>query len=135
MTLSAGRGAVRSCAGLNVALVPSGNQTDAYVVSAFGTGDGGYRDATLPLPIPPAGLHDIDRRTVCDARGRFSFSGVPAGNYYLIGPVLWIDASQPHTPPAVVGGLIMQRVSLKDGESRSVVLTHDQPQPIFALTR
>jgi hypothetical protein len=134
VALSAERGAVRSCAGFNVALVPSGNQTDAYIVSAFGAKNGGYHDATVPLPIPPAGLHGIDRQTVCDAQGRFSFSGVPAGVYYVIGPVLWVDASRTDAPPAVVGGLLMQRVSLKDGESRSVSLSHEAGRPV-ALAR
>ena len=31
-------GETHTCAGLNVALVPSGNQTDAYIAAAFGAG-------------------------------------------------------------------------------------------------
>jgi hypothetical protein len=135
-TLRTVAGGAHTCAGLSVALVPSGNPTDAYIATAFGARDSAFHDASAPLPIPPAGLRDIDRRATCDAQGRFSFNALPAGAYYVIAPALWIDAAMvgPNQAPVVLGGLIMQKVSLKEGEARSIALTR-QPVEAVAQTR
>ena len=57
---------------------------------------------------------------------------MPAGAYYVIAPALWIDAATvgPNRAPVVLGGLIMQRVSLKDGEARSVTLTREPVEAV-----
>lgn len=73
-----------------------------------------YRTLTPPSP----GFHKARRTTVADADGRFRFTDLPGGRYYVRTEVTWeaggIDSTQ--------GGLVGQPVELADGQSKDVVL-------------
>jgi len=65
------------------------------------------------------------RTTLADGEGRFRFDRLPAGEYFVVCPVVWeyVDATM---QPAVVlptGGMAYARATVRDGESVNVVVT------------
>lgn len=68
----------------------------------------------------PSGLFARTRRTtLADADGRFMFSDLPPGKYYIRTEVTWeIDGYYSTTD----GGLVGQLVSIGDGQSKEVIL-------------
>jgi hypothetical protein len=57
------------------------------------------------------------RTAVADGEGKFTFTNLPSGTYYLTIPVVWMvqDVRQ--------GGLLMVPVTLADGETKQVIMS------------
>lgn len=120
-------GDVKTCAGLRVALVPSGPYADDFVRTMFGNNAQAFLPAGSGLSLMAAHnqMEAIDRHTICDAQGHFQFTGLPPGAYYVVGAVVW---ERPNlvgdsVSQVVEGGSLMQRVELAAGESKTLVLT------------
>lgn len=64
----------------------------------------------------------LTRETVCDSQGNFAFESLPDGEYYLTAQVTWGVPMQYFT--RTEGGILMQRISVRGGETRQVVLTY-----------
>ena len=78
-----------------------------------------HRDESPPSP----GFQKARRTTVADAEGRFTFSSLPAGKYYVRTEVTWeLGGFNP-----LQGGLVGQIVEIGDGQKRDVVL-NQSPQ-------
>ena len=73
-----------------------------------------HRHLTPPSP----GFTKARRTTVADADGRFKFSGLAAGQYYVRTEVTWeIGGYEP-----TQGGLVGQLVEVRDGQTSEVIL-------------
>lgn len=121
-------GDVKTCAGLDVRLLPLSNYTSEWVQRTYGRQDSGFRSQVRTLD-PPLGMdrriQDFIAETRCNAQGRFSFDGLADGPYYVIARVTW-------EAPAVTGGSaylagqggeLVQRVDVAGSETKTVVLT------------
>jgi hypothetical protein len=72
---------------------------------------------TLMTP-PSAAFAKARRSTTADAEGRFKFTDVPAGKYYVSTTVSWMVGY------AYQGGLVGQAVEVTEGKTAEVMLTH-----------
>lgn len=62
-------------------------------------------------------------RKVADAEGRFTFTDVPAGEYFVIARVVW-DAPVGYQGALVQqGGWVAKKIAVKDGEQVDVIVT------------
>lgn len=62
------------------------------------------------------------RQTTCDPDGRFEFTSVPAGAYYVTAPVTWGVPTRYFTKQE--GGMLMKLVIVEDGATVNTVLTY-----------
>lgn len=115
-------GQPRTCAGLEVGLFPRSTYGDERLTAIYGTTKSGYVPALATrvqfTPDDP-NYSNTHKSTVCDAQGNFTFTGLPAGEYFIISTITWTVPGG-YLPE---GGALMQSVSLSDGESKRVILT------------
>lgn len=120
------RGQSKTCAGLEVRLVPDARYTRERVAMLYGTATEGFVDAEAARRVQErpgavvdpayARSHKVD---TCDAKGRFAFNGLADGTYYVLAPVVWRKAGATTTD----GGFLMERVNVKGGETKRLQLT------------
>ena len=114
-------GEARTCAGYEVILVPESGYAKERLQYIYGSTEKGYREIFLfkDLKFSPEipAYQQSFIKTVCDAQGNFLFEKLAAGTYFITAPVTWTvgRASQ--------GGVLMQRVTVTDGESKRHILT------------
>ena len=68
--------------------------------------------------LPPSdAFKEVRRTVVADADGRFTFTDLPAGSYYVGTDVTW-------TVPyhGIQGGVVTTKVEIADGENKSVIV-------------
>lgn len=63
------------------------------------------------------------RTTVADGEGRFEFTHVPAGEYFLVTTVAWYAPTGYRGGLRSQGGLIVDRIVVAEGETKKVILT------------
>lgn len=68
------------------------------------------------LEAPPAGIPPA-RVTVGDAEGRFTFDGLPPGDYYVATHIQWLAGT------SWTGGTVGKRVTVRNGAVTEVLLT------------
>lgn len=61
------------------------------------------------------------KTTIADGSGRFKFSDVPDGAYFVTTKITWEVASG--AIPTVTGGVVTKRVQVKDGQSIDIIVT------------
>ncbi len=71
----------------------------------------------VPAPETPAGYEAAMRKTKANGEGRFEFTGVADGDYYVATKVQWMagDIAQ--------GGSLMEPVSVRNGATVEVIMT------------
>ena len=124
-------GGVVTCAGNQVWLTPNtvyaaermyhlyGNTTKgvAFVNDPWGTGATGFAKFAGTAPK----YHDLTKMAVCNALGFFEFRNVADGTFFVATGIFWQI-----TPSAYqslrVGGILMQRVDVRNGETAEIVL-------------
>jgi hypothetical protein len=107
-----------SCSG-QVVLTPEAPYSRWRIVQLYGSDD----HAALPVAEvrsrqanrPSDEFSAFVRRTTCDAQGRFSFQGLPAGGWYVIA------VARPSSGQGQDMAL-MRRVETRPGTSRSITL-------------
>jgi hypothetical protein len=115
-------GTFKSCAGFNIELLPVTAYSKERIVKTYGNDQQGQilMEQNPPKFTPDApDYHDMLIKGACDLRGEFSFSNVPAGDYFVIALIIWDDASGP--TPRKTGGGVMKRIRVSP-ESRVEVL-------------
>jgi hypothetical protein len=116
-------GVSHTCAGSEAQLVPAGSYATEMMRMVFGNDARGYvtlaSSPRYPASIAPDFSRTI-RRVGCDAEGRFRFSDVPAGRWYVFSNVIWPSTGGEGTAPQ--GGALMQRVEVAEGASANVLL-------------
>jgi hypothetical protein len=64
------------------------------------------------------------RRTIADGSGNFEFSGLPAGDYYVVTAVAWgVPTGMQFFPVEQTGTALTAKVHVNDGEPKRVILT------------
>jgi hypothetical protein len=116
-------GEVRYGAGDNVLLIP---------VTPYTTQEVGWADSTLIIagvPTPTSQnmfdlrLQKYIRTVVGDGSGNFEFQNIPAGDYYVLCPIIW---SVPNYELGIIdktGGVAHAKTHVDDGETVKVVVT------------
>jgi len=115
-------GSFKNCAGFNIELLPVAAYSNERIARTYGNDQQGQilLEQNPPKFTPDvAEYHDLLIKGVCDARGEFNFSSVPAGNYFVIAFIIWDDLSGP--TPRKTGGGVMKRIQVLP-ESRMEVL-------------
>lgn len=117
-------GDVRTCAGFQATLIPMSTYALDRFTALYGVNaaEGGF----APAPEPTFATTDprytsTVRSTFCDSEGRFTFSSVPDGDYFVIARVVWGIPMQYFT--RTEGGTLMHRVKVSSGQIANVVLT------------
>jgi hypothetical protein len=114
-------GKARTCAGLEVDLIPAGAYATERMRIRYGSSESSY--------VPDASVRDLStadpaysqtmRTTLCDGQGNFSFENLASGPWYVITSVTWISDTQFGT---VEGGVLMRRVELGGNTTTKVGL-------------
>jgi len=117
-------GTVKTCAALPVMLLPVSAYARERMAYLYGSSEEGYNLLVGGRPADFAGDDPRYGATVkttrCDARGRFAFSELPDGDYYLVATVTWRERELGMDE----GGSLMRRVQVQTGESKDVLLAH-----------
>lgn len=132
--LTQGGGGVVKAAGATVNLDPTttiGNEWWSTQVRLWGsippdwtlTNADQYQHAKMrqswtALTPPSTGFAKARRTATADADGRFKFTDLPAGKYYITTTVSWMVGY------SYQGGLIGQMVEVTDGKIAEVILNH-----------
>lgn len=117
-------GIVKTCAALPVTLFPVSTYAKERMRALYGSAEEGFNPALMGRPAAfdnddPAYLKTA-KTTRCDAHGRFAFSELPDGDYFLVGEVTWRDRQA----GLLQGGYLMRRLQLSTGETKEVLLAH-----------
>jgi hypothetical protein len=117
-------GAVVTCAGEAVTLFPATAYAIERMTAMYGEGKEGLRSVSqhrkgllFDPEIPAYKTLAYDQR--CDAQGRFTFARVADGDWYIVTAVVWSVGTY-----SAQGGTLMQRLTVKGGETRELVVTH-----------
>lgn len=116
-------GDVRTCAGLEVNIVPEAAYSTTRIKNMFQSVDQGFLPSSSKRKIvetEPEYSKNL-RSAICDAQGNFTFEHLPDGAYFVMAQVTWGVPLRYYTSHE--GGTIMQRVSVAGGEVKRVVLT------------
>lgn len=120
-------GDVRTCAGLDVKLVPVSDYTRAMAARHYGGTDTGYFDRSYIFASPPAWAPEMSsyiQQKRCNAQGQFSFTALPDGSYFVIATVVWeAPTGGRYSYMATQGGDLLQKVEVSNGASESVTLS------------
>jgi hypothetical protein len=106
-------GTVRNCAGFNIELLPVAAYSKERIVKTYGNDQQGQilMEQNPPKFTPDAPeYHDMLIKGACDVRGEFTFSNVPAGDYFVIALIIWDDAFS--ATPRKMGGGAMKRIQV-----------------------
>jgi hypothetical protein len=117
-------GKVKTCAALPVTLMPVSAYARERMRYLYESENDGFNPLVGGKPADfggdDPGYRTTAKTTRCDARGRFSFSELPDGDYYLVATVTWRDRAFGMES----GGSLMQRVHVSTGETKDVLLAH-----------
>lgn len=108
-------GTYKSCAGFNVELLPVAAYSRERIGHTYGNLEQGQilREQNPPKFTPDVPeYHEMLLKGACDAKGEFSFTGVPAGDYFVIAFIMWDKA----------GGAAMKRIHVAAGSQQEVLL-------------
>ncbi|WP_152989107.1 hypothetical protein [Pseudomonas citronellolis] len=70
---------------------------------------------------PDPRIKQYSKAAQADGEGRFTFTNVAEGNYYVMGRVVWQAPSRLGMTPQ--GGYVIKKVSVKDGAESKVIIT------------
>lgn len=116
-------GTFKNCAGFKVELLPVAAYSSERIVKTYGNDRQGQilMEQNPPMFTPDAPeYHDLLIKGACDQRGEFSFSDVPAGDYFVIALIIWDAAASPAARKT--GGGVMKRIQVSPGSRVEVLL-------------
>lgn len=118
-------GDVKTCAGLGATLIAESPYSRARMEYIYGAGQTGFMgpgQGRYFTPDPPE-YHSTIRETVCDAQGNFTFNDIPDGDYYATALISWgaVQGGR-YAYIETQGGILMQKVSVRGGETKRIVL-------------
>jgi hypothetical protein len=102
-------GVVVKAAGRNVTIDPATSVGNEWWAKA------GIIWQFKSLTPPSPNFHKARKTTVADADGRFKFSNIPDGEYYVRTEVTWLAGT-------IQGGLVGSKVTVKNGMPTEVIL-------------
>ena len=118
------KGVAKTCAALPVVLFPVSAYGRERMMHLYGSDQEGFNPILLGRPADFGGddprYLSTAKTTRCDGRGRFAFTELPDGAYFLVGTVTWRERQA----GLEQGGYLMQRVQVTTGETKEVLLAH-----------
>ena len=109
-------GDVKYAAGNTVRLYPVTSMTTEWYETAIKGGK--------PMKAGDERMMQHSRSTVADGSGNFEFTGLPAGDYYVVTGVEWgVPTGMQFFPIEQTGTALTGKVHVSDGESKRVILT------------
>lgn len=116
--LRQGGGGVVTCAGYNVALVPSAAYADERISLIYKSKERGFN----PVFRRFTNTQNVDylsytRATKCDAQGKFQFRDLHSGAYYVTAQVTWVVGG------VAQGGTLMEKAQVVDDKTVELLLT------------
>lgn len=78
--------------------------------------------AGMPLEPPDERFRKYHRTVVGDAEGRFRFTGLPAGDYYVASWITW-----EYRPGLYSGGYAYSKATVREGATTDCVVTQKRP--------
>jgi len=117
-------GEPRTCAALDVGLIPWSRHAGERMAHLYGSLKGGFRPVGTGLrwANDDESFYASVRRAKCDADGRFEFDSLPDGEWFVEAFVTW-EAPRVNFSGGPQGGTLMQRVKLEGGRTEKIVLT------------
>lgn len=112
-------GSYTGCGDFHVELLPSAKYADERIYLTYGNNvQGQILMADKPPTFTPDAkqYHELGLSAECDENDRFIFHDVPAGEYYLIGFIIWPVGDD------LAGGGVMKKISIAEGEVQSTEL-------------
>ena len=108
-------GVVVYAAGSPVNLVPKTAYADERIAFIYKGAKLSYFGGTFKNDDPT--YYKYARSTTADGEGRFTFTDVPAGSYYITTEVAWMVQYERQ------GGALMESVTIGDGQSQNVIMS------------
>jgi hypothetical protein len=105
----------RTCDGGPVFLAPA-LAFDAYVINSA-AGDG------FPLEVRAGPAAPFWRKSICDSQGRFTFSGVPAGDWIVVTQVKFASIVLTRNRGNVGTQMLARNVTLRPGQNAVAMTT------------
>lgn len=116
-----GGGGVVTCAGQEVGLAPATPYQQERMFAIYGNFYSGYNPAFGGRQVEFQGEDPeykyLIKKTTCDAQGFFKFEKIADGDFYVVSVILWKV-----NPYFYEGGSLMQRITVKGGETKEIVL-------------
>lgn len=106
-------GFTRDCADQTVVLLPATSEIATQVAAIFGTAQGG---SVQRYGVTIGTDTTLRRQTACGRDGRFQFSTIPDGRYYVMAQIRWLVRWQNNVVT------LMQPVVVANGQTADVEL-------------
>lgn len=103
----------KGCAGFGVELLPVAKYSSERILNIYGNNDQGkiLIEGTIPKFTPdPKEYHDMVIKTKCNSNNEFTFNNISAGEYYVIGFIIW-DINE-NDKAVKTGGAVMKKVKV-----------------------
>lgn len=118
-------GGVVTCAGFEARLFPVTAYASERMQTLYGNTNRGFLDVRLLNStkfIPDSvEYYRFMKTTICDSQGKFAFKEIADGAFYV---VTWITWEVPvNRYMSRQGGSLMQRVTVRGGEAKEIVLS------------
>ncbi|MDA8002797.1 MAG: hypothetical protein MPL62_16060 [Alphaproteobacteria bacterium] len=120
-------GGVVTCAGQEVDLLPNTAYARERISHIYGNvtkGVSWFQEQALEyweFDHTAPEYRDLQKITVCDAQGYFKFTNVADGSFFVITDISWSTSGSTNWSEWE-GGFLMQRVDIRNGETREIVL-------------
>ncbi len=114
-------GTVVTCAGNEVSLTPVTEYATERIMALYGSAEKGQNlwgwQARKYNFVPNEQRYfELRKTAICNSTGHFEFKDIKDGSYYLVTSVHWTNGQ------AWQGGYLMQKVSVKGGETTEIIL-------------
>ncbi len=127
-------GGIATAAGRTIRLVPVNAYSTEWVSHWFyGNTQRGYLQAYMDAPQfadIPQEFYELQKTTIADAKGEFSFKKLADGEYFAMVDIIWTVRGERYNEYGNLvsdnyktGGTLCQRVSVSGGEVQEIILT------------
>lgn len=111
-------GGVVSCAGRNVYLIPKTEYLTERINHLYGNEIKGYNSSNNFNFSPESEeFRNLKKVALCDVQGYFEFDNVADGDFYIVSSIVWRVSKYKNE-----GGSLFTQVSIKNGETKNIVL-------------
>jgi hypothetical protein len=113
----------KGCAGFGVELLPVAKYANERILKTYGNNDHGQilLEDNPPKFTPDAkGYHDMVIKTQCNGNNEFTFSNISAGEYYVIGFIIW-DKNE-NGKAVKTGGAVMKKIKVAPSSKSEAML-------------